>query len=70
MVTVVDAKEFLRDFSTAESLTDRAWEATLEDDRTIVDLLVEQVEFCDVLVVNKISEISEEEKKTLRAILK
>jgi G3E family GTPase len=70
MVTVVDAKEFLRNFSTAESLTDRAWEATPEDDRTIVDLLVEQVEFCDVLIVNKISEISEEEKITLRAILK
>jgi G3E family GTPase len=70
MVTVVDAKEFLKNFSTAEALKDRAWEATPEDDRTIVDLLVEQVEFCDVLVANKISEISEEEKTTLRSILK
>ncbi|GAB0174637.1 MAG: zinc metallochaperone GTPase ZigA [Candidatus Altimarinota bacterium] len=70
MVTVVDAKEFLKNFSTAEALKDRAWEATPEDDRTIVDLLVEQVEFCDVLIVNKISGILEEEKTTLRAILK
>ena len=70
MVTVVDAQEFLRNFSTAESLKDRSWEATAEDERTIVDLLVEQIEFCDVLVVNKISNISEEEKKTLRSILK
>ena len=70
MVTVVDAKEFLRNFSTAESLKDRNWEATAEDERTIVDLLVEQIEFCDVLVVNKISNISEEEKTTLRSILK
>lgn len=70
MVTVVDAKEFLNNFSSAESLKDRSWEATPEDERTIVDLLVEQVEFCDVLIVNKISEISEEEKKVLRSLLK
>ncbi|MBP6981904.1 GTP-binding protein [Candidatus Gracilibacteria bacterium] len=70
MVTVVDAKEFLKNFSSAESLKDRSWEATPEDERTIVDLLVEQVEFCDVLIVNKISEISEEEKKVLRSLLK
>ncbi len=70
MVTVVDAQWFLANFSTAETLKDRAWEATPEDERTIVDLLVDQVEFCDVIVVNKISKITEEEKATLRAILK
>lgn len=70
MVTVVDAKELLRNFSSPEFLRDRKWEVSEEDDRTIVDLLVEQVEFCDVLVVNKISEVSVDERETLRKILK
>jgi G3E family GTPase len=70
MVTVVDARELMRNFSSPEFLRDRKWEVSEEDDRTIVDLLVEQIEFCDVLVVNKISDISEEEKVALRKILK
>jgi G3E family GTPase len=70
MVTVVDAKGFLSNFGSADFLRDRKWEVWEEDDRTIVDLLVDQVEFADVIVVNKISEISEDEKKTLRSIIK
>ena len=70
LVTVVDAREFLRNFSSSEVLGDRDWEINNEDDRTIVDLLVEQIEFCDVLIVNKISEVPEEKLPTLRAILK
>jgi G3E family GTPase len=70
MVTMVDAREFLRNFSSQETLKDRKWETGAEDERTIVDLLAEQVEFCDVLVVNKISDISEDERRTLRSILK
>ncbi len=70
MVTVVDAKWLLRNFASAEFLTDRNWAINDEDERTIVDLLVDQIEFCDVLVINKISEISESEKITLRQILK
>lgn len=70
MVTVVDAKWLLHNFASAEFLTDRNWAINDEDERTIVDLLVDQIEFCDVLVINKISEISESEKITLRQILK
>ncbi len=70
MVTVVDAKGFLSNFWSAELLRDRKWEIGEEDDRTIVDLLVDQVEFADVIVVNKISEISEEGRATLRKIIK
>jgi G3E family GTPase len=70
MVTVVDAREFLNNFSSPEYLRDRKWEVSEDDDRTIVDLMTEQVEFCDVLVVNKISDLSEEEKHRIRAILK
>ncbi|MBX9809884.1 GTP-binding protein [Candidatus Gracilibacteria bacterium] len=70
MVTVVDAKGLLKNFSSPEFLKDRNWEVSPDDERSIVDLLVDQVEFCDVLIVNKISLINEEEKTTLRKILK
>lgn len=70
MVTVVDAANFLRNFTSQEQLKDRQWEVGTDDERTIVDLMTEQIEFCDVLVVNKISELSEEEKKRVRAIVK
>lgn len=70
MVTVVDAKNFLANFGSGEYLKDRDWQTDETDDRTIVDLLVDQIEFCDVLVVNKISSVSEDEKARLRAILK
>ncbi|HUO43782.1 MAG TPA: zinc metallochaperone GTPase ZigA [Burkholderiales bacterium] len=53
MVTVVDAYNFLKDYSSAEFLQDRGASLGDEDERTVVDLLIEQVEFCDVIVVNK-----------------
>jgi G3E family GTPase len=53
MVTVVDALNFLTDWDAADSLADRGMVAGEEDERTVVDLLVEQVEFADVLVLNK-----------------
>lgn len=70
MVTVVDAKEFLKNFWSQEILSDRNWEAWEWDDRTIVDLMTEQIEFCDTIILNKISEISEDEKKRVKTILK
>ena len=47
MVTVVDAYNFLKDFESEEELTDRGLETTEEDDRNIVDLLTDQVEFAN-----------------------
>lgn len=70
MVTVVDAKNFLQNFSSQEQLKDRKWEAGIEDERTIVDLMTEQIEFCDVLIINKISDLNDDEKKRVRAIVK
>lgn len=70
MVTVVDALNFLRNFTSQEQLKDRNWEVWVDDERTVVDLMTEQIEFCDVLVVNKISELSDEEKARVRAIVK
>ncbi|MFN3332416.1 MAG: GTP-binding protein [Caldilinea sp.] len=53
MVTVVDAHNFLRQFQESDLLADRGLAVSEEDERTITDLFVEQVEFADVLVINK-----------------
>ncbi|MGO3712057.1 zinc metallochaperone GTPase ZigA [Alcaligenes aquatilis] len=69
MVTVVDAFNFLRDYSSHDSIQSRGESLGEEDARTVVDLLIEQIEFCDVLVLNKIDLISEPERERLMAIL-
>jgi G3E family GTPase len=69
MVTVVDAFNFMRDYASAEALLERGIAATEQDDRTLVELLVEQVEFCDVIVLNKADLVSEVELEKLRHIL-
>ncbi|MFM0467318.1 GTP-binding protein [Paraburkholderia strydomiana] len=69
MVTVVDAFNFLRDYGSADALAERGIAATEEDDRTLVELLVEQIEFCDVLVVNKADLVSADELMRLQRIL-
>ena len=53
MVTVVDALNFARDFSEADYLKDRGAELGEGDERTVVDLLTDQIEFADVIVLNK-----------------
>ncbi|GBF48675.1 cobalamin synthesis protein [Leptospira ryugenii] len=70
MVTVVDAVNFLKDFKSLDSLKDRNLEAGEEDDRDIVSLLVDQIEFANVIIVNKISLLSEVKKQELLSILK
>ncbi|MFD2706268.1 GTP-binding protein [Salibacterium lacus] len=70
MVTVVDANRFWEDFSSGESLLDRKQEAVEEDDRQVVDLLIDQVEFCDVMVVNKIDMVPAEKREQLIAFLR
>jgi G3E family GTPase len=69
MVTVVDAFNFMRDYGSAEALLDSGIAATDEDDRTLVELLVDQVEFCDVIVVNKTDLVDESDVEKLRHIL-
>ncbi|KGU90245.1 cobW/HypB/UreG, nucleotide-binding domain protein [Burkholderia pseudomallei MSHR4032] len=69
MVTVVDAFNFLRDYSSRDSLHARGESLGEEDQRTVVDLLVDQIEFCDVIVLNKIDLITDEERERLMAIL-
>lgn len=53
MVTVVDALNFLADYGSTDALSDRGETMGEDDNRNVVDLLVEQIEFCDVLVLNK-----------------
>jgi G3E family GTPase len=69
MVTVVDAFNFLRDYSSSDRLAARGESLGDEDHRTVVDLLIEQVEFCDVIVLNKTDLIAAEERERLIAIL-
>jgi G3E family GTPase len=69
MVTVVDAFNFLRDYGSQDSLEARGESMGEDDNRTVVDLLIEQIEFCDVIVVNKIDLVSIPARKRLAAIL-
>ena len=55
MVTVVDAASFVRDYYKADDLRDRGQALDDDDDRTVTDLLIDQVEFADVIVLNKLS---------------
>ena len=56
MVTVVDAVNLLNDYSSHDFLRDRGETLGEEDDRTLVNLLVEQIEFADVVVLNKVAD--------------
>lgn len=70
MVTVVDGVNFLRDFHEAESLASRGETLGEEDERSITDLLIEQVEFADVILISKTDLISSAEREELTAILR
>lgn len=65
MVIVVDAKNFLNDYNEAESLQKRGESLGEQDTRTVTDLLIDQVEFCDVIVLNKGDLVSCEERVLL-----
>ena len=69
MVTVVDAANFFNDFGSPETLEDRELTDIEGDDRTIVNLLTDQVEFANVIVLNKIDMVSEEHLGILRGTL-
>lgn len=70
MVTVVDAQAFWMDFVSGESLRDRQLGVDDTDTRTIVDLLVDQIEFCNVLVLNKCDLLEEEDLAQIEAALR
>ncbi|USW96119.1 zinc metallochaperone GTPase ZigA [Pseudomonas proteolytica] len=69
MVTVVDGMNFLLDYQAAESLASRGETLGEDDERSITDLLIEQIEFADVILISKIDLISSHEREELVAIL-
>ena len=70
MVTVVDAASFLRDYNAAEALQVRGESLGEDDDRTVTDLLVDQVEFADVIVLNKLDLVSKDQVLELEAVVR
>ncbi|GIO84366.1 putative metal chaperone YciC [Paenibacillus faecis] len=70
MVTVVDAYRFWHDFSSGETLLDRGQATGEEDTRDVVDLLIDQIETCDVLILNKCDLVGQEELKELEGVLR
>ena len=60
MVTVVDAFNFLHDYDQSDDLKERGLHLGDEDDRTVTDLLVDQIEFADVIILNKTDLVSAE----------
>lgn len=70
MVTVVDAANLIRNYSSTDFLKDQGESLGEEDERTLVDLLVEQMEFANVIILNKIDMISKEELEIVRAIIR
>ena len=69
MVTVVDGMNFLLDYQAAESLSSRGETLGDGDERSITDLLIEQIEFADVILISKIDLIGSHERQELMAIL-
>jgi G3E family GTPase len=69
MVTVVDAKAWLDDYGSADTLAKRGETAGEDDTRLLVDLLIEQVEFADLIVLNKADLVSEDELRRLAGII-
>ncbi len=70
MVTVVDAVNLLRDFASHDFLSDRGESLGAEDDRTLVNLLTDQIEFSDVIILNKVSDARPEQTAAAMAVIK
>ena len=70
LVTVVDAVSFPADLDGADALADRGESLGPEDQRNLAELLVDQVEFADVIIVNKADLVSSDERRRLRHALR
>lgn len=69
MATVVDAYNFFNDFGSPETLKDRDLSDIEDDYRTIVDLITDQIEFANVIILNKSDLVNEDELKILKGII-
>lgn len=69
-VTVIDAFTMLNDFDTAEMLSSRRHDVEEEDERTVSDLMVDQIEFADVIILNKTDMVSATDKARVLKVVK
>ncbi len=70
MVTVVDAYNFWKDFDSRDTIHQRGLNDDAQDQRTIVNLLTDQMEFADVILLNKTDLVSAEEVANLEAVIR
>ncbi len=70
MVTVVDAAHLLKDYSSSDFLADRGESLGEGDERPLVQLLVDQIEFADVIVLNKTDIVEPKQLETVRKLVR
>ncbi|MBL8889177.1 MAG: GTP-binding protein [Planctomycetaceae bacterium] len=70
MVTVVDAHNFLEEYRSIDDLRDRNIGMSPDDERSIVQLLTDQIEYADVILLNKCDLVTPEQREVLRSILR
>lgn len=70
MVTVVDAFNLLKNLQETDSLKARSMQLNENDERTVTDLLIDQIEFANVIIMNKCDMVDKTEQKRLRKVLK
>ncbi|MGE6698430.1 zinc metallochaperone GTPase ZigA [Hyphomonas sp. NPDC076900] len=70
MVTVVDAVNILSDYSSTDFLADRGESLGEEDERPLVQLLVDQIEFADVIIMNKVSLVSPGDREIIHRLIR
>ena len=70
MVTVVDAANFLTDYNQANYLQDGTEHLGEDDERTVADLLVDQIEFADVILISKIDLVSQKHVQKVQAVIR
>ncbi len=70
MVTVVDSVHFFDNLSSVESLKDRGESLGEEDERSIVDLLVDQIEFANIILLNKSNEVNPDDLQKVKGVIK
>ncbi|MEM7698201.1 MAG: GTP-binding protein, partial [Verrucomicrobiota bacterium] len=69
IVNVIDGPNFLNDYSSPDTLQDRGCAVNQHDTRTVVDLLVDQIEFANVILLNKVDLISKEDGDRIQSMM-
>jgi len=70
MVTVVDASNLIANYSSTDFLKDQGESLGEDDQRTLVDLLTEQIEFANVIVLNKIDLVTKSDLATVKTVIR